>query len=203
MPVTMTFRRKLLDKYQEALDISNKNAPRGGAIPIGGGDWMDYFFRSEAIMGVVESLRRKNGSLKEATKAGVERATAAIEIWNKRFAYFDPKFEFNFVDCLDKAAALTTVQIDHENGDRSDNRIANLRDVPPSENMRNVKRHITNTSGHVGVFWYKPRNKWVARITVNYTLHHLGYFTDIADAIAARKAAEIFYGFHKNHGRRT
>lgn len=94
-------------------------------------------------------------------------------------------------------------QIDHENGDRSDNRIANLRDVPPSENMRNVKRHITNTSGHVGVFWYKPRNKWVARITVNYTLHHLGYFTDIADAIAARKAAEIFYGFHKNHGRRT
>ena len=42
-----------------------------------------------------------------------------IEIWNFRFAYFDPKFEFNFVDALDKASALSTVQIDHENAERS------------------------------------------------------------------------------------
>lgn len=41
-----------------------------------------------------------------------------VEMWNTRYAYFDPKFEFNFVDSLDKAAALTTVQIDHENGER-------------------------------------------------------------------------------------
>ena len=41
-----------------------------------------------------------------------------IERWNRRFAYFDPKFEFNFVDALGKAAALSTVQIDHENGKR-------------------------------------------------------------------------------------
>jgi len=41
-----------------------------------------------------------------------------IEMWNFRFAYFDPKFEFNFVDALDKASALTTVQIDHENAER-------------------------------------------------------------------------------------
>ncbi|MCX8178213.1 MAG: threonine--tRNA ligase [Candidatus Aenigmarchaeota archaeon] len=41
-----------------------------------------------------------------------------IEMWNFRYAYFDPKFEFNFVDSMDKASALTTVQIDHENGKR-------------------------------------------------------------------------------------
>ncbi|OYT42148.1 MAG: threonine--tRNA ligase [Candidatus Aenigmarchaeota archaeon ex4484_224] len=41
-----------------------------------------------------------------------------IEMWNYRYAYFDPKFEFNFVDALDKASALTTVQIDHENAER-------------------------------------------------------------------------------------
>ncbi|MBI4176453.1 MAG: threonine--tRNA ligase [Candidatus Aenigmarchaeota archaeon] len=41
-----------------------------------------------------------------------------IERWNFRFAYFDPKFEFNFVDAIDKAAALSTVQIDHENAQR-------------------------------------------------------------------------------------
>ena len=43
---------------------------------------------------------------------------ALIEMWNFRYAYFDPKFEFNFVDSTDKASALSTVQIDHENGER-------------------------------------------------------------------------------------
>lgn len=84
MPVTLEFRRRLMDKYQEALDVSNRNAPRGGAIPVGGGDWMDYFFRSEAIMGVVESLRRKNGSLKDAMEDGKKRAEEAVKIWNSR-----------------------------------------------------------------------------------------------------------------------
>ncbi len=41
-----------------------------------------------------------------------------IEMWNFRYAYFDPKFEFNIVDALDKCSALTTVQIDHENAKR-------------------------------------------------------------------------------------
>ncbi len=41
-----------------------------------------------------------------------------IEMWSFRYAYFDPKFEFNFIDALDKASALSTVQIDHENAKR-------------------------------------------------------------------------------------
>jgi threonyl-tRNA synthetase len=41
-----------------------------------------------------------------------------IEMWNRRFAYFDPKFEFNIIDSIDKASALATVQIDHENAQR-------------------------------------------------------------------------------------
>lgn len=41
-----------------------------------------------------------------------------IEMWKQRFFYFVLKFEFNFVDTLDKAAALSTVQIDVENARR-------------------------------------------------------------------------------------
>jgi len=41
-----------------------------------------------------------------------------LEIWSHRYAYFDPKFEFNFVDALGKASALSTVQMDHENAER-------------------------------------------------------------------------------------
>ncbi len=41
-----------------------------------------------------------------------------IEMWDQRFFYFVLKFEFNFVDALDKASALSTVQIDVENAER-------------------------------------------------------------------------------------
>jgi threonyl-tRNA synthetase len=43
---------------------------------------------------------------------------ALVEIWNKQFFYFILKYEWNFVDALDKASALTTDQIDVENGKR-------------------------------------------------------------------------------------
>lgn len=41
-----------------------------------------------------------------------------IEMWNSRPFYFVMKFEFNFVDALNKASALSTVQIDIENTER-------------------------------------------------------------------------------------
>jgi threonyl-tRNA synthetase len=43
-----------------------------------------------------------------------------IEMWDERFFYFVLKFEFNFVDTMDKASALSTVQIDVENAQRYD-----------------------------------------------------------------------------------
>ena len=43
-----------------------------------------------------------------------------IEMWDTRPFYFVMKFEFNFVDALDKASALSTVQIDIENTERFD-----------------------------------------------------------------------------------
>ena len=43
-----------------------------------------------------------------------------VEIFKERYAYFITKFEFNFVDAMDKASALTTVQIDVENADTYD-----------------------------------------------------------------------------------
>jgi threonyl-tRNA synthetase len=43
-----------------------------------------------------------------------------IEMWDERFFYFVLKFEFNFVDTMNKASALSTVQIDVENAERYD-----------------------------------------------------------------------------------
>jgi len=50
----------------------------------------------------------------------IVRKPVLIEMWDERFFYFVLKFEFNFVDTLDKASALSTVQIDVENAERYD-----------------------------------------------------------------------------------
>lgn len=41
-----------------------------------------------------------------------------IELWDQRFFYFVLKFEFNYIDAMNKASALSTVQIDVENAER-------------------------------------------------------------------------------------
>lgn len=91
-------------------------------------------------------------------------------------------------------------EVDHINGDKHDNRIANLRDVPRCINARNAKMYLHNKSGHNGVSWSKDKNMWTAQITINWKNRNLGSYSDINDAIAARKAAERGHGFTERHG---
>lgn len=90
--------------------------------------------------------------------------------------------------------------VDHINGDRSDNRLANLRAVSHVQNTRNQRQRVNNTSGISGVTWDKSKNKWQAQISVGGRLIHLGRFDNIEDAAQARRAAQRKYGFHENHG---
>ncbi len=41
-----------------------------------------------------------------------------VELWKERFFYFTLKWEFNYIDAMGKASALSTDQIDVENGER-------------------------------------------------------------------------------------
>lgn len=93
--------------------------------------------------------------------------------------------------------------IDHINGNPRDNRIVNLRLVTVAENSKNRSLTKVNTSGHQGVCLDSRTGKWVASIHNDHKKIHLGVFVSKEDAIAVRKAAEIEYGYHKNHGRVT
>ena len=91
--------------------------------------------------------------------------------------------------------------VDHENHNRADNSLDNLRDVTKIQNSQNVLKSKRNTSGQVGVSWSKQANKWEARINVNKKKIRLGQFVSFSDAVDVRKNAEVLYGFHKNHGK--
>jgi hypothetical protein len=93
-------------------------------------------------------------------------------------------------------------QVDHINGNRSDNRWENLRDVPKLLNALNQKKHSTNSSGVTGVRFSTHLNKWMAYIGHQNKMHHLGVFDTLEDACEARWDAEEKLGFHQNHGRR-
>lgn len=92
-------------------------------------------------------------------------------------------------------------EVDHINGDRSDNRISNLREVTRTINARNMKKSAANKSGVTGVSFYKATGKWQSRIMSDGKYLHLGYFDRFDDAVSARKAAEQEIGYHPNHGR--
>lgn len=92
-------------------------------------------------------------------------------------------------------------QIDHINGNRSDNRLVNLREVDDAENRKNTALRADNKSGFHGVRWIAPLNKWRVEIKANGKSKHVGVYASKDYAIAARKAAEAALGYHPNHGR--
>lgn len=94
-------------------------------------------------------------------------------------------------------------EIDHINGVRDDNRIANLRNVDHKVNGRNVTMCKRNTSGITGVSWNTRNNNWRAYIKTPEKVIYLGSFSNIEDAAKARAKAEKKYGYHPNHGRHS
>ena len=96
--------------------------------------------------------------------------------------------------------AWPTAQIDHVDQDSLNNRWKNLREVSCSENQKNRPIPRNNTSGVVGVVWYKRKSKWNAQIAVAGRYINGGLFTFFDDAVAKRKELEKKYSFHPNHG---
>lgn len=80
------------------------------------------------------------------------------------------------------------MEIDHINGERADNRIANLRDVDRSTNMSNRKGADRDArTGVLGV--YKHRQRFVAQRRIHGVHRYLGTFDTAAAAGEAYKAA--------------
>lgn len=84
--------------------------------------------------------------------------------------------------------------IDHINGDRTDNRIENLRACSKSQNRQNSEVSKNNTSGYNGVRYYnyKKCKKWTWSFVVN-GIKYSGYCSSLKNAVLSycSKAEEI------------
>src|SRR6201996_5004855 len=94
------------------------------------------------------------------------------------------------------ATGLEPLEIDHIDGDRTNNRVSNLRSVTHVENCRARGRYATNTSGITGVSWNARENKWLAYIHVDGRMKNLGLFGSKEAAATARAIAENIQGYN-------
>lgn len=93
------------------------------------------------------------------------------------------------------------LEIDHKNGDRSDNRIENLRMATPRQNRRNMKKRSDNKSGFCGVSFCKKSKKWRAQVSGLNKRHDLGRFERKECAISAVMQKRKELGYFEGHGR--
>lgn len=83
---------------------------------------------------------------------------------------------------------LLGAEIDHIDGDRTNNCRSNLRAVTHAQNCLNRKRSKNNTTGRKGISIRKGR--FVARIQKNRRSYWLGHYDTLEKATAAYRAAE-------------
>jgi len=80
--------------------------------------WMnDLKLHHEVAIRFVKEFFDNNKELAK-NLAKLARKPILIELWDEQYFYFVMKFEFNVIDSMKKASALSTVQIDVENAER-------------------------------------------------------------------------------------
>jgi len=95
---------------------------------------------------------------------------------------------------------FATNRLDHINGVRTDNRIANLREVSATLHTRNNKKQRNNTSGYTGVIWHAPSKHWYVYLGKKY----LGCTKVKEEAIKIRKNYKERHpelGYTERHGK--
>jgi hypothetical protein len=89
--------------------------------------------------------------------------------------------------------------VDHIDGNTSNNHIDNLRLATRSQNSSNRNKGKNNSSGFKGVYQFRNSSKWFAQIMCNYKTIYLGTFTTKEEAVNAYNEASI--RLHKEFSR--
>lgn len=117
------------------------------------------------------------------------KIAGSLNVWGYRQMYVDGK---NRRACRLAWLYMTGKwprTIDHINGNKADDRFANLRDVTPSQNNWNCGKHARNKSGHKGIYWKKDHGRWLVQVQAHSKQTIIGYFKTLEAAVEAQKKA--------------
>jgi hypothetical protein len=82
------------------------------------------------------------------------------------------------------------MELDHINGDPSDNRICNLRECSRGENCQNTRVPKHNKSGLIGAHFDRKAGRWYSQISMGGRNNRLGFFDSAEMAHEAYKSAK-------------
>lgn len=129
--------------------------------------------------------------------AGTLSDTGYIKIWFEGRLYRAHRLAWLYM-----TGEWPNSEIDHINGNRSDNRWVNLRSALPHQNRQNALIIPNNSSGYIGVSWNSDRGKWQVRIQHLGKTKWLGYFDNKEDArtayLLAKKEIHTFQPIPRN-----
>lgn len=109
-----------------------------------------------------------------------------ISIQNKRYFAHRLVFMYHHGYCPE--------YIDHIDGDKSNNRIENLRPATLTQNNYNVKTPKSNKSGVKNVHWNKKNKNWNVTLSANNKSMYFGTFDDLELAsIVAEEARNLHH----------
>lgn len=133
-------------------------------------------------------IRKKNsGGILAGTIAG------SVHAGYRQISVNGKKYYAHRLAWLYMTGDMPTFEIDHINGDKDDNRWANLREASHTNNVMNIGLRSDNSSGYKGVS--KKRNSWQARIWLDGKQTVIGCFPTKEEAARAYdKLALEHYG---------
>lgn len=100
--------------------------------------------------------------------------------------YYSHRLAWFFVN-----EVMPSFEIDHINGIKGDNRIANLRDATHSQNLVNMSAKKDNTSGSKNAHWCNTKQRWIAKVKFGGKTYHAGTFRDYLSAVSAAESARL------------
>ena len=173
-------------------------------IPKDIGDYVAYSEESET--GLINKVHR-HCRAKKGQEAGAihGRDLKNRSLSEKRKRYFIFTVNYNsylnhrVIYFLNTGVDPEEKQVDHIDGNRSNNKISNLRLATHAQNQHNKSRQGNNTSGVIGVYWDEKRKRWRCQIKYKSKNIDLGSFINFDEAVAVRIAAE--YRLHGEYRR--
>lgn len=137
----------------------------------------------DPISGVFTRLNITRGA---HVKSGNKRIDGYVSLYLDGKARYAHRMAWLYIH-----GELPALYLDHINGDRADNRIANLRHATRAENAQNIGMAYRNnkSSGVLGVY-PSACGKWQARIQLNKKSRSLGLYHTKEEAYKAYQVAK-------------